>query len=206
MEILEEKLYYIKEPSGSYAKIVQIADDYRDIAKHSKYLETVQAMKDQVAVIYQGVLHGNDELKAFGSPDLLIRSDIINFLVDTEVLNKEEILEFAPGLGSDNLHYRVVDIKFCTMKLRSNGKNLCNSGRMVANKGQIIIYNMLLGIAQGYTPKSCYVQGRGWIYQKKGEMYDCLRADERLGDIDTEGVDKYYVEKVYSALDLVELD
>lgn len=72
---------------------------------------------------------------------------------------------------------------------------------MPANKAQVIIYNELLGIAQGYKPRYCYILGRGWKYTKKNETFSCNRFDERLGVIDTKGVDKYYIDKIHKALD-----
>ncbi len=64
---------------------VKIANNREDIKDEIKYKETIQAMNDQIGVIYQGVLHGNDEFKAFGSPDLMIRSDIVNVLFDQKI-------------------------------------------------------------------------------------------------------------------------
>ena len=126
-----------------------------------KYLETVDAIKNQVVVIYQGVLHGNDNFRAFGSPDLLIRSDIIGHLIDTP------IDMIPPRKKMERGFTYVIDIKFCTMKLKVDGKFLCNEARMPANKGQVMVYNTLLGIAQGFEPKFCYILGSGWKYYKK---------------------------------------
>ena len=55
---------------------------------------------------------------------------------------------------------------------------------MPANKAQVMIYNKLLGIAQGYEPRYCYILGRGWKYTKRNENFECSRFNERLGSID----------------------
>jgi len=159
-----------------------------DIKLVSKYEETLDAIKNNIGVIYQGVLHGNDTYRAFGSPDLLIRGDIVNSII-------QEPIDKVP-----KKYYVVVDIKYTTLKLRADGKYLLNSGRMPANKGQIMIYNHLLGIAQGYLPRYCYVLGRGWKYTKKDETFIGHRFDERLGVIDTKGVDEKYSIKIEKAL------
>lgn len=171
--------------------IVKIANSKEDILNHNKYLETVKAINDQIPVIYQGVLHGNEDFKAFGSPDLLIRSDFVDKFFDTKIDPVEKT--------GDKFNYVVIDIKFHTLKLRADGKFLLNEGRMVANKAQVIIYNELLGIAQGYKPKYCYILGRGWKYTKKNENFECLRFNERLGCIDPENKDIEYDQKIKDA-------
>ena len=174
-------------------KLLQIAKCRDDIFSTNKYQETIDTIKKQVAVIYQGVLHGNQDFKAFGSPDLLVRSDIVNYLVDTPI-------DKVPKKKNGTFYYVVIDIKFCTMKLKVDGKSLCNESRMPANKGQIIVYNTLLGLAQGYEPDYCYILGRGWKYSQKGTNYECSRCDERLGSIDIRGSDSFYTEKISKAL------
>ena len=56
-------------------------------------------------------------------------------------------------------HYRVVDIKFSTLKLLKDG-GLGADG--VAVMAQAWTYNEALGRLQGYTPPAAYVAGRGW--------------------------------------------
>lgn len=200
MELLKEKASEIENPDGSPIEILTIVEDYKQIRQVHYYEKTVEAMKNQVPIIYQGVLHGNEHFKAFGSPDLLIRADIINLLVDTAHLTEDEMFQDAPKLGEDCFHYRVVDIKFLTMKLRVDTEHLCNTGRMVANKGQLIVYNTLLGYAQGFTPEQCYILGRGWKMHKQGYQTECLRCDERFGVINVNKVDAHLVTKVNEAL------
>ena len=170
---------------------VKIANCKEDILDESKYQETIKAMEDQVGVIYQGVLHGNEEFRAFGSPDLLIRSDVVNLLFDQKI-------DDVPKKNG-KYHYVAIDIKFCTIKLRADGKFILNEARMPANKAQVMIYNKLLGIAQGYEPRYCYILGRGWKYTKRNENFECSRFNERLGAIDTHDVDSVYNDKIIEA-------
>jgi hypothetical protein len=177
-------------------QFLQVSYGPEDIKSPNKYQETIDAINNQVHVIYQAVLHGNNNFKAYGSPDLLIRSDIVKHLFDQDI-------DSVPMNGT-KYNYVVVDIKFCTLHLRSDAKCLLNTARMPANKGQIIIYNKLLGIVQGHTPDYCYVLGRGWKYTQKGETFVCDRFDERLGCIDVNGKDKMYNDKVKDGLNWLE--
>jgi hypothetical protein len=172
----------------------KIANCKEDIRSETKYNETIDAMNDQIGVIYQGVLHGNDNFKAFGSPDLLIRSDVVNLLFDQKI-------DKVPKRQDKKRNYVVIDIKFCTLKLRADGKFLLNDARMPANKAQVMIYNELLGIAQGFKPRYCYILGRGWKYTSKNMDYECSRFNERLGAIDIQDKDSEYNEKIKKALD-----
>lgn len=199
VELLKTKLEILSDKNSKRKKtckfdFVTIARNKEDIASQSKYQETILEMEKQVAIIYQGVLHGNNDFRAYGSPDLLIRSDIVSELFDTPIDKIEH-------KSNNKFYYIVVDIKFCTLKLKVDGKFICNSGRTPAFKGQIMIYNELLGIAQGYTPEYCYILGRGWKYSQKGINYECLRCDERLGAIDCYGKDSFYRDKIKKALE-----
>lgn len=171
---------------------VKIANGKEDIMRASKYEETIKAIEDQVGVIYQGVLHGNEDFKAFGSPDFLVRSDVVDFLFDKKI-------DHVPKRSNGKYNYVIIDIKFCTIKLRADGKFILNESRMPANKAQVMIYNKLLGIAQGNEPRYCYILGRGWKYTKRNENFECSRFNERLGAIDTHDVDSIYNEKIEQA-------
>lgn len=177
---------------------LKIANCKEDIRSENKYHETIKAINDQIGVIYQGVLHGNDNFKAFGSPDLLIRTDIVKYLFDQKI-------DDVPKRTDNKLNYVVIDIKFCTLKLRADGKFLLNDARMPANKAQVMIYNELLGIAQGYKPRYCYILGRGWKYTKKNEEFECSRFNERLGTIDVHDKDSEYVQRIQKAFKWLDL-
>jgi hypothetical protein len=142
----------IVEDAGE--EFVYVAKNREDIKKVSNYTKTIELINDGVAVIYQGVLHGNKDFKAYGSPDLIVRSDVVKLFIN-EPINKDKD-EFG------NYKYVIIDIKYHTLKFTSNGKTLLNDGRMPAYKGQIMVYNVLLGNIQGYAPDYCYILGRGW--------------------------------------------
>ena len=163
------------------------------------YQETINAMKKGYYVIFSGVLHNNKN-KTFGVPDILIRSDIIDKLIVNPILDIDEEVINAPKLGNQKWHYRVIDIKYMTLMLKSDGETLLNSGHIPAYKAQLCIYNEALGEAQGYTPNQAYILGRRWVYQKCGIQYfndDCF---DKLGVIDYDEKDNDYLDLTDKAL------
>lgn len=193
--VFENKVInYIKNKLN--IQVAQVSFSQSDIPSISKFNETIELMTQGVPIIYQGVLH-NPEKKIYGSPDLIIRSDYLNKLVDSEVITNNDS-EITSLFG--NYHYRIIDIKYCMLHLRADGIHLLNSGRMKANKGQIIIYNDLLGSVQGYLPKQAYVFGRGYTYTCCGNVFESDKCDSKLGTIDISFVDRDIVKKVNEGL------
>lgn len=144
---------------------------------------TLAAMKTGAAVIYHGRL--TDETRhTRGEPDLLVRADFLNTLFPGTIANSS----VAPALGLPT-HYVVVEIKYHTLMLRSNGRNLLSNPSSTYYKLQTQLYSQMLGKLQGYEPTSAYVLGRGYTYRHKGEVYSSPSAMARLGVIDFAGVD-----------------
>lgn len=173
-----EKIKDVIEDSNE--KFVQVSHCQEHIRDVSFYEETIRLIKDKTAVIYQGVLHGNKHLKAYGSPDLIVRSDIVKlFIEDFQSVEEDP--------------YVIIDIKSCTLKFAADKKTLLNEGRMPANKGQIAIYNELLGLVTGHTPDYCYILGKGWVYPKDNSSNK--NWNNKLGLIDFYGKDAKYVKQ-----------
>lgn len=177
-----------------------------------KITETLDAMNKGYPFIHSGLLH-NSVNKTYGIPDLLVRSDWINELVDLNVLTLKEITKSAKNLlnisndsgNAPDYHYVVVDIKFSTLNLKCNGINLLNSGHVPAYKGQLRIYNLALGELQGYTPNCAYLLGRKWKYGSKGDVFKGNTCFGRLGVIDYSTADSEYVELTDKAIEWVRL-
>ncbi len=141
---------------------------------------TLDAMRDGVPLIYQGVLR--DPLtRTYGSPDLLVRSDELNRLFP-DTLSADRALAGAPGLGDQPWHYRIVDVKFTTLSLLAGG-GVGNSGSSPAYKIQLFIYNRALGWLQGYEPNTAFLLGRGWRQRVRGTDSSSENAMDRLGPI-----------------------
>lgn len=169
----------------------------------SKALETYEAMKKGIHIIISGVLH-NPKNQTFGVPDLIVRSDILNHIVTTKVLEKEQFIN-APKLGTHHWHYRIIDIKFMTLLLKSDGRTLLNGGLIPAYKSQLNVYNQALGHLQGYVPEQSYLLGRRWVYTKCSVKYfnnDCF---DKLGVIDYADKDADYLDLTKKALEWIKL-
>ena len=173
--------------------IISVAT-YQQSKSYDKYIDTIKYMKSGVPIIYQGVLHDYKH-KIFGMPDLLIRSDWINKIFDNKIINKFK----HSGLNS-GYHYRVFEIKSLTLDLCSDGKHLCNSNKNnVASKGQLYIYNKILGIIQNYTPKKSYIIGKKWVYKKQGKSFEGT-SFERVAHVNYSSNDKFIRTKTALAI------
>ena len=166
-------------------EVATIARDYRDIANVGKAEETFATMQHGVPIIYQGVLWDAQNLN-YGSPDFLVRSDILHELFPNAVSAAEASIA-APDLSAGDWHYRVVDTKFTTLHLNTRGTELDNSSSGPAYKAQLYIYNRMLGRFQGYLPPASYLLGRGWQLTSRGETQRCSNAMDQLAPVAQDG-------------------
>ena len=177
---------------------IQISESYnaRDI---DKYYDTISAMKKGIPIIYQGVLH-NDDNCTYGAPDLIVRSDYINKLVKMDVISNKEINIPAPNLNK-NYHYRIIDIKCCSLNLTADGNHLLNSGSVNAYKGQLYIYNLALSKIMGYEPDCSYILGKKWKYTNCGNKFSGINSFDRLGVINYKQFDNQYIDLTNEAIE-----
>lgn len=150
--------------------------DMLDNYKRARY--TIDLMKKGCPFIYQGMIY-NPELKVYGSPDLLVRSDFLNFLVKTRTVSDTQ----SGCKFSDKWHYRVVDIKFHTLHLKNDFTTICNDDSVRAFKAQCYLYNRCLGYLQDFIPRKAYILGRGWNATSKGTEYVTNDPFNKLGVI-----------------------
>lgn len=160
---------------------------------------TLQYMKQGIPIIEQAALY-NFKNKTYGIADILVRSDWINKLFTTSVISEDEEMRQGSNL-TGKYHYRVIDIKWTTLYLCSNGKNIRNSHRFPAYKGQLAIYNAALGILQGYTPNEAFILAKSWNLNNglpnKQEGHNCFT---RLGCIDFKIFDNKYLKETHDAI------
>ena len=141
---------------------------------------TWQAMNSGTEIICQGVLR-DPEHRTYGMPDLLVRSDVLARLFP-DSLTADEAAVPAGDLQIGDRHYRVVDIKFTTLRLSAGG-GLLNSGSNPAYKVQLYIYNRALARIQGYCPPEAFVLGRGWTQTIKSQQHRGDSCMERLAAV-----------------------
>ena len=166
-------------------EVTTIAHNYLETSRLDKAEETFEAMRRGVPVIYQAVLWDAENMN-YGSPDFLVRSDVLRQLFQ-ESISEQESATSAPDLGGNSWHYIVVDTKFTTLHLNASGTELANEGSAPVYKAQLYIYNRMLGRLQGFEPPESYLLGRGWQRTQSKETYRSSNAMERLGPVPQNG-------------------
>lgn len=162
-------------------------------------LKTTEAMIKGYPFILQGVIY-NDINNTYGIFDFIVRSDYINRLVKRQVLNEYETTIKAPKL-SGSYHYLVVDIKWTSVTLCANGKNIRNENRFPCYKGQLAIYNYGVGCIQGYIPSKAYIMAKSWKIDSKKNYEEGWNCFDILPEIDYNGFDKQYIQKTADAIE-----
>jgi len=183
-------------------KVVQIAFNTKDTILASKADETIDQMRKGIPFIYQGVLQ-DWATQTFGSPDFMVRSDYLHKLMKVNPLTRKEYqIPCDLTLPRQKWHYVIVDVKYSTLKLRTDGIHLTNGGNMAAYKAQMYIYHRALTVVQGVEPKNAYLLGRNWSYVKS---YNKIRGNgpfERLGSINftEDKLDKGIIDRTNAAV------
>ena len=166
-----------------YHNITTVCTSHRESRNINKFNETINLMKKGENIIYQGVLH-NYENKTFGVPDLIVRSDYINKLFNKNIISLEE-----ENIKSDklniNFHYKIVDIKHCTIPFRKDNIHILNEGSVPAFKGQLYIYTKALNDILGININRAYIFGK----------------NNDVGLIDYDTIDTLYIEKTNKAIE-----
>jgi len=163
----------------------------------TNFTRTKDAIFQNVPIICQGVFY-NSCNNTYGCIDLMIRSDYLNKIFSKEIVTTFEETIIAPKLKK--YHYRVVDIKWTTLLLRSKMDTIKKSGFFPAYKGQMAIYNSALGTIQGYTPDKAYIMGKGWSRVFKKEELHNRDSFDLLGIIDYSDIDNEYIAKTINAI------
>ena len=166
-------------------EVTTIAHNHEEVRRLDKAEETFAVMREGAPIIYQAILWDAQNLN-YGSPDFLMRSDVLRQLFP-EFISAQEAAVSALDLGDNDWHYRVVDTKFTTLHLNASGIQLANEGSAPAYKAQLYIYNRMLGRLQGFEPPESYLLGRGWQRTQSGETYRGTNAMERLGPVPQNG-------------------
>lgn len=168
-------------------RIVKVSDKITDYTCK----KTLEFMKAGVPLIHSAPVI-NPENKTMGVIDLLVRSDYISCLVDFPPLSYKEGIINAPILGRNKYHYVVVDIKFTTLNLCSDGIKIRNCGNIPAYKAQCMVYTEAIGRMQGYTPPYAFIMGRRTSFTRSGLTYNDYTPFGRLGRINYEDEDRKY--------------
>ena len=183
-------------------KIVTVALNYTHINK-LKFNETIDLMKKGIPIIYQGVLY-NDDNNTFGSPDLLVRSDYINKLMNYNVLTDEECVIPSPNLNI-NFHYKVIDIKHSIINLKTDMIHINNNGSVPAFKGQLYIYTHALNKVLGININKAFIWGKKYDYYLKNTKHEINNFLSKLGTINYDTVDIEYITLTNNAIEWIKI-
>lgn len=153
--------FKVKNLLAEKYNITSLPSPYEGYDNKTIYHMTLDALSNGVDIIYQGCLF-NSEMKVYGHPDFLVRSDLVNQLC----INNNYPNENASSYFGD-YHYVVFDTKFHTLHMRSDMmKGMRNGTTQLYYKIQLYIYSKCLEYVQGICPNYAYVIGRGYKSEK----------------------------------------
>ena len=180
--------------------VIKVAD-YTQSKQEDKLNETITLMKGGIPIIYQGVLHNYDN-NTFGLPDLIVRSDYINKLMNYNVISDDESNLESPLLGT-KFHYKIIDIKHSTISLRSDGIHILNSDNIPAYKGQLCIYTLALNKIQGIKINKAFIWGKKYSYESCKIKYNITNFLNKLAIIDFDNIDSDYIEQTQNGINWI---
>ena len=158
--------------------------------------KTQDVINKGIPIILQGVLL-NSELKLRGIADIVVRSDYVNKLVKKKIIPKDEIKK------NGKLYYVIIDIKWTTMTLCVDGMTIRNEGRFKAYKGQLLIYNILLGLMQNYIPECTYIMSKSWKIDSSRDPQEGSSCFDLMGVINYVDRDIDYVQQTINGINWI---
>lgn len=164
------------------------------------YNMTLDLMKKGCPIIYQGFVY-NYSNNTYGIPDLIVRSDYINTLMNNNIIDIYEEKQASKKLLNANYHYKIIDIKHSNIYLDSLGINILNTGSIPAYKGQIYIYLIALNKMLGININKAFIWGKQYNYTSKGTKYNIKNFLNKLGTIDYDTFDKKYINIINNAIE-----
>lgn len=140
--------------TNKYSHITICSDGYES----SKLPMTSKAISEGIDIIVQAPLHYK-KYDIIGIADMLVRSDRFNTIFGHKYLSSKDV--------SKN-KYVVVDIKYRTLNLASNGIDLLGGTQQKNIKFQLFIYNQALGEIIPNNTDVSFILGRKSVYTSKG--------------------------------------
>lgn len=158
---------------GRRYPITRVAEVPHDVRSRDAALGTWQAMATRDPVIAHAVLR-DPQARAYGTADLLVRSDILDDLFPGTLADEEAGGHYtrarrrpAPKATGDDerrvyerSEYRIVDVRYTTLELLKDGALSASSD--LGLMARLWALNTALGRLQGATPPFAYVLARGW--------------------------------------------
>lgn len=190
---IEFETKIIKYINDNKIPVISVSDSITD----NSIKRTIELMELGTPIIHSAPFKNNKN-NTQGIIDILIRSDYLDKLVDECPLIASEKIT-----GKKKYHYVVIDIKFSTLYLTSDGRHILNIKNYKAYKAQLLIYTEAVGEIQGYKSPYAFILGRRWEYTAKKIKYNSTSCLSKLGVVDYKGVDSFYIEKTKKAIEWV---
>ncbi len=193
----EFELLVVQEIMNRHSKqcILVCNGDPDDARSDVLYEKTLAAMKKKVPIIFQAVLR-NYSNKTYGIADIVVRLDKLHLLIN-------QLPNIKPSKQNKE-QYVAVDIKFMTLRIRTDNTHLLNSGWMSGYKAQLLIYTQALGEMQNlsgaHQNRYAFLLGRSWDCNGR---WNSSFALDRLGVIDYHHIDKPIVEQTAKAIEWI---
>ncbi len=200
----EKNVYALLKKKFTEVELVSVCTDLRNYDKKVFDYEktTIEHIKNGIPLIYQGLLMNRSGplVYTYGIPDLIVRSDYLDKIVKLQPYEKDFVKFKAPYLNG-NYHYVIVDIKFTTLELCSDGKRIRNAGSVPAYKCQLYIYTHALGLIQGFEPTKAFIIGRKFKYESCNKQYYGNECFARYGHIEYDDWDRDYIQETIAAVE-----
>ena len=147
--------------------------------------ETISLIKNKTYPILHNVPFKNTDDFTYGIIDLLVRNDVFQKIFPNIQIETRK-----------QKFYVVIDIKFSTLYLSSDGESLLNQKNQTFYKSQCFLYNQAIGKIQEYTPKSSYILGRRYSFRKKGKKTKITNCFDHLGTISFQHTKDNYEQQI----------
>ena len=190
----ENKIY--QDLIHKYPNDCILLNNSNDQISETSFNKTLYHINNKTPIILQATLI-DKELKLRGIADILIRSDYINKLFKNKVLDDNLIYQ------NNKLYYLVIDIKYSNLTLCANGRFIRNNDRYKSYKGQLLIYNLILGRIQKFTSRYCYIMAKNWKIDSRINYNSGNSCYDLLGIIDYKTFDNKYIKSTQNAIEWV---
>jgi hypothetical protein len=160
---------------------------------HKGFIDTLKQLELKTPIIAQAVLL-DEQTQLRGITDLLVRYDFVNKIFKRKVVDLTE---------QNKRKYLVIDIKWTSMTLCVDGKTIRNEGRFKAYKGQLFIYNYILGKIQNYMSPISLILAKNWKIASTYNQLDGYNCYDLAGVINYEDKDKSFIGSTLDAINWI---
>lgn len=187
----EEMIVEILRKKFGFANVVTVLNHVSELYDVKSYERAEFLIRQKIPILHSVPLQYRKD-KTFGIADLIVRGDIL-----------EKMTKTSTNLISEC--YYVVDIKYTTLNLKSDGIFVLNSNLFPCYKAQLLVYQNALNELQERKPKEAFLLGKRAQYRQKGQLFSFNDCFDLLGKVDFKTEDKDIVKNFHKALKWIHL-